>query len=238
MPAIRTIQLPAERVPTFHGSPAEEEGEGSALNAAALASVAGSTRFGGTVQWIGNATCLLEYHGLRILTDPNFLHAGGHVHLGPGVTAQRLHEPAFPLERCPPVDFVLLSHLHGDHFDDDVARMLRRDIPIVTTPSAAAALASMTGDNGLSGFTNTLGLETWDAVRVQKAGVERPVMITSMPGKHTIGVFDKVNELLNAIPPVMGSLVEFEKEGGEKFTLYISGDTLYYDELEVNRSIA
>lgn len=42
-----------------------------------------------SVAFIGNATTLLTYHGARILTDPNFLHAGDHVHLGPGVTATR-----------------------------------------------------------------------------------------------------------------------------------------------------
>ena len=49
-----------------------------------------------------------------------------------------------------------------------------------------------------------------------------------MPGKHTLGLFDKANELLSAIPPVMGSLITFDN-----FTMYISGDTLYYDELKV-----
>lgn len=49
-----------------------------------------------------------------------------------------------------------------------------------------------------------------------------------MPGKHTLGLFDKVNEILNAIPPVMGSLIKLDN-----YSLYISGDTLYYDELEV-----
>jgi hypothetical protein len=36
----------------------------------------------GSVQFIGTATVLLRYGGLTILTDPNFLHKGDHVHLG------------------------------------------------------------------------------------------------------------------------------------------------------------
>jgi hypothetical protein len=55
-----------------------------------------------------------------------------------------------------------------------------------------------------------------------------------MPGKHTLGVMDKLNEILNAIPPVMGSLIEFSTPDEGTFTLYISGDTLYYDELKAS----
>jgi len=36
----------------------------------------------GSIFFFGNATLLIHYAGFAILTDPNFLHAGGdHVHL-------------------------------------------------------------------------------------------------------------------------------------------------------------
>ncbi|RPD81535.1 hypothetical protein L226DRAFT_838 [Lentinus tigrinus ALCF2SS1-7] len=90
-----------------------------------------------TLTFIGTATTLLEWHGLRIMTDPNFLRAGDHVHLGPGVTAKRLTNPSVPLNQLPPIHLVLLSHYHEDHFDKLVEDRLRRDIPIITTPHAA-----------------------------------------------------------------------------------------------------
>src|SRR4051794_24334404 len=31
--------------------------------------------------FVGNATTILEWEGIRLMTDPNFLHAGDHVHL-------------------------------------------------------------------------------------------------------------------------------------------------------------
>lgn len=46
------------------------------------------------------------------MTDPNFLHAGDRVHLGPGVTGTRLKEPGIELADVPRVDVVLLSHYH------------------------------------------------------------------------------------------------------------------------------
>jgi L-ascorbate metabolism protein UlaG (beta-lactamase superfamily) len=47
------------------------------------------------------------------MTDPNFLHAGDHVHLGPGVTATRKTNPALDLHELPRIDVVLLSHYHA-----------------------------------------------------------------------------------------------------------------------------
>jgi hypothetical protein len=35
----------------------------------------------GSIFFVGNATLLIRYAGFAILTDPNFLHAGDHVHL-------------------------------------------------------------------------------------------------------------------------------------------------------------
>ena len=43
----------------------------------------------------------------------NFLHAGDHVHLGPGVTATRKTNPAVDLHRLPRIDLICLSHYHA-----------------------------------------------------------------------------------------------------------------------------
>lgn len=47
----------------------------------------------------------------------NFLHKGDHVHLGYGLRSRRLTDPALTLAQLPPIDLVVLSHLHEDHFD-------------------------------------------------------------------------------------------------------------------------
>ncbi|KAK7685019.1 hypothetical protein QCA50_011854 [Cerrena zonata] len=178
---------------------------------------------GAKLFWVGNATCILEYQSIRFMTDPNFLHQGDHVHLGPGVVGTRVREPAFDYTQCPAVDFILLSHLHGDHFDDLVAERLRRNIPIISTPHACENLEPQ-------GFTSLYPLQTWEKITIQKG--EDTITITSMPGKHTLGVIESADSVLHAIPPVMGSLIEFKREDGSLYNLYISGDTLYYDELK------
>ncbi len=169
------------------------------------------------LRFIGNATLLLELCGVRILTDPNFLHAGDHAHIGYGMTTKRLLDPALSFEELPHVDAVVLSHYHGDHFDQDVEAKLRRDMPIVTTPHAAAILTR-------SGFTATCALPTWSSVDLRRAS--RKVSITALPGKHGPGL------LSAALPQVMGSLLEFEPpDATQPVRVYLSGDTLVHDAL-------
>jgi hypothetical protein len=61
----------------------------------------------GDVYFIGNATTLIRFGGLTILTDPAFLHKGEHVHLGHGVWARREVEPACQIADLPPIDLIV-----------------------------------------------------------------------------------------------------------------------------------
>ena len=170
----------------------------------------------GSVFFVGTATVILRCAGFTILTDPNFLHAGDHVHLGYGLTSERLTDPAIDLDELPPLDFCVLSHYHGDHFDHLVEERLQKDLPVITTQHAATELES-------KGFTKAMPLDTWDSVRVNKGHAR--VRITSMPGQHGPGPVDFF------LPPVMGSMLDFETGGTRNFRLYISGDTLVHEDL-------
>ncbi|MCJ1239326.1 hypothetical protein MMC14_007320 [Varicellaria rhodocarpa] len=182
-----------------------------------------------SVYFVGTATTIIQYEGLTIMTDPNFLHAGDHIHLGPGVTATRLTNPALDIHALPPIDLILLSHYHADHFDHEVEDSLRRDIPIITTPHAKSHLAGKKGDG--EAFTNVHALNCFESVVVdivvngegneeeegkgasekeKKTRNVRGVKITAMPGKHVpdTGILATANEYLHAIPPVNGWMVE------------------------------
>lgn len=172
----------------------------------------------GSIFFVGTATVILRYAGFTILTDPNFLHAGGHVHLGYGLTAERLTNPAIDIEQLPPMDFCVLSHYHGDHFDQVAQEKLQKDLPIITTQHASSVLKE-------KGFTATVPLATWESVIMKKS--DSQVQITSMPGKHGPPVVESF------LPDVMGSMLEF-RNGNEQTSLrlYITGDTLVYDDLK------
>lgn len=41
-----------------------------------------------SIFFVGAATTVIRYGGFTLLTDPNFLHAGDHAHLGYGLTSE------------------------------------------------------------------------------------------------------------------------------------------------------
>jgi L-ascorbate metabolism protein UlaG (beta-lactamase superfamily) len=168
-----------------------------------------------TVTFVGNATTLISGGGLTVLTDPNFLHRGQHAYLGYGLVSRRLREPALDVDQLPPLDGVVLSHMHGDHWDRVAQARLDHELPIVTTPHAAKRLRRRA-------FGNALGLSTW-STHTLTAGDTR-LLITALPGRHAPS---PVHRLL---PPVMGTMLEFAN-GAARRRLYVSGDTLFVDEL-------
>jgi L-ascorbate metabolism protein UlaG (beta-lactamase superfamily) len=172
----------------------------------------------GSVQFIGTATVLVRYRGLTILTDPNFLHKGEHVHLGYGLTSERLTNPAIDFDKLPPIDLVVLSHMHEDHFDKLVQQKLDKNVPIATTPGAAQQLKRL-------GFMRTIGLSQWDRIEVEKGDAR--MRITAVPGRH-----GKLG-MQALLPQVMGSVYDFGPDNGHPaYRMYVSGDTLVYDDLK------
>jgi len=87
----------------------------------------------GSLFFIGTVTIILRYAGLTILTDPNFLHQGDRVHLGYGLRSTRRTNPAINIEELPPLNLIVLSHMHEDHFDRVAEQKLDKNLPIVTT---------------------------------------------------------------------------------------------------------
>lgn len=200
----------------------------------------------GSIYFIGTATTILSWHGARILTDPNFLHAGDHVHLGPGVTSERLTNPAVDINALPPLDCILLSHYHEDHFDRLVEDSLNRQFPIISTPHAKSCLTSPSKPEP---FQNVTALDFFDSLImpiVQRTstnsnGKTPQIKVTAMPGKHVPpGPLAVVNDLLGAVPPTNGWLLELgyttSSETAQNtqvgYRIYISGDTLLIDELK------
>lgn len=201
--------------------------------------------------FVGTATTVLEWEGVRLMTDPNFLHAGDHVHLGPGVTGTRVTNPAVDLHDLPPIDLICLSHYHADHFDQKVEASLRRDLPIITTPHAKSHLASPSKDPA-DIFTAIYDLDFFDDCLVRIKGSKAAIRVTGMPGKHVPpgpgGLAGKANDLLGAVPPTNGWMLELghtssspssssspsaasDTDFAPTYTIYISGDTLLVPEL-------
>jgi L-ascorbate metabolism protein UlaG (beta-lactamase superfamily) len=193
-----------------------------------------------SLYFVGTATTILDWGGVRIMTDPNFLHAGDHVHLGPGVSSKRRTNPAVDLHELPRIDLVLLSHYHGDHFDQHVEASLRRSLPIITTSHARSILTS----KGPDSFTNIYDLEPFQQMMVNikaESTAQAPpaLRVTGMPGKHipVAKPIEKLNEFVGAIPPTNGWLLELgyghnASDFTSGYRIYITGDTLMVDDLK------
>ena len=172
----------------------------------------------GEVYFIGNATTLIRFGGLTILTDPAFMHKGSHVDLGHGIWARREVEPACQAADLPPLDLIVLSHYHGDHFDDVAARDLDRKLPIISTADAVGQLRQL-------GFRRGHPLDTWQSQLVEKG--QASLTVTAMPAKHA--TTDAIAALLM---PVNGHLLDFSRDSSLLYRLYITGDTMLIDQLK------
>ncbi|OLF16297.1 MBL fold metallo-hydrolase [Actinophytocola xanthii] len=173
------------------------------------------------LSFIGTATTLLRLGRFTVLTDPNFMHQGQWSYFGQGLFSRRRTEPAMRPADLPPLTAVVLSHLHGDHFDRVARRELDRDVPIVTTQHAARALSR-------GGFRESLGLSTW-ATETFSDG-EESLRVTAVPARHTAG---PLNTLL---PEVMGSVLEYRAApDATLLRIYVSGDTIMHADLTLVR---
>lgn len=164
------------------------------------------------ITYVGGPTALLEFGGLRLLTDPTFDPPGRDYTTGP-VTLRKTAGPAVAPESLS-FDVVLLSH---DHHADNLDRLGRdalvRARKVVTTEAGAARLAG-----------NAVGLKTWANIELPPAD-GRVLKVTATPARHGPEGGDR--------GPVIGFILESGSEAG---TVYISGDTVWYDGLnEIHR---
>ena len=96
-----------------------------------------------TLAWLGHATVLINFHGLRILTDPVFFNHIG-VGLGLGTFGPKRHvRCALTAPEVPPVDLLILSHAHLDHFDFVSLRSVKGNPQVVTAAETGELLDGM-----------------------------------------------------------------------------------------------
>jgi L-ascorbate metabolism protein UlaG (beta-lactamase superfamily) len=158
---------------------------------------------------VGGPTAVLEFAGLRFLTDPSFD--------PPGETPNGLRKitpsVAGP-DDVEPIDVVLLSH---DHHDDNLDISGRAFLP-----RAGRTLTTTAGAERLGG--NATGMEPWEAVEVQRPDGEA-LTITAVPAQHGPDGTDHLT----------GPVIGFVLTAPDVPTLYVSGDNASVD---VVRTIA
>ncbi|WP_222913969.1 MBL fold metallo-hydrolase [Natrinema sp. SYSU A 869] len=166
-----------------------------------------------SVQLVRNATVLATINGTTFLVDPMFTPQGEMptVTDNPAVpefltTENQRRNPLVPL---PDVDLdydaVAVTHRHTDHWDEAAKEELETDVPLFCQPEEAEAFT----DEGFIDVRPVDDKATFDGITIHRT-----------PGQHGHG------ELAEGMGPVSG----FVFEGDE--TLYIAGDTIWYDPVE------
>ncbi len=124
---------------------------------------------------LGHSTVLLNFLGVRLLTDPVFSER-----VGPGIPPlilgpKRYLQPALAAEEIPAPEVIVLSHAHFDHFDVWSLRKFARSTPVVT--------ARATGDLlRCHGFKNVHELDWEESLTLETP--RGPIRFTGLEVAH------------------------------------------------------
>jgi L-ascorbate metabolism protein UlaG (beta-lactamase superfamily) len=166
-----------------------------------------------TATLIGGPTVLIEIGGFRVLTDPTFDPPGSYE--ARGIVLTKHTSPAITPSELGRVDLVVLSHdQHFDNFDHAGRAFLANASKVITTEAGAARLG-----NG------TIGLLPWASTEIPLPG-GRVLQVTATPARHgPVG-----------IEPISGDVIGFVLQIGAGPAVYISGDTVWYEQIaEIGR---
>lgn len=122
---------------------------------------------------LGHSTVLLNFQGVRIITDPVFSKR-----VGPGIPPfflgpKRYLQPALSPREIPPPDVIVLSHAHFDHLDRPSLRKFSRDTPVVTARATADLLKR---------FRHIHELDWGQSITLSPRG--QAIRITALPVLH------------------------------------------------------
>lgn len=167
------------------------------------------------VTYLGGPTYLLEVGRFRIISDPGFDPQGTQRNEGPGHLLTKVMAPPIPVHAIGRIDIALVSHAqHLDNLDNEGRKLLGRVGRTLTTPASAAM--------NLPG-RNVQGLSPWESTVVGNVHGEK-LKITAMPAVHTSNP-----DLREVVGEVTGFMLEWEGQTTGAF--YISGDTVWIDEI-------
>ncbi|MER5602318.1 MBL fold metallo-hydrolase [Streptomyces sp. NPDC002265] len=159
------------------------------------------------VRVFGGPTALIEYGGLRFLSDPTFDGTGHYPTPGGPTLTKTAPSPVEPGD-LGPVDAVLLSHdEHPDNLDRS-GRALLAEVPLTLTTRGGA---------GRLGGT-ARGLAPWESVRLDRPG-GGSVTVTAAPALHGP----------EGAEPISGEVIGFLLTSDDLPTVYVSGDNASLD---------
>ncbi len=164
--------------------------------------------------YLDGATYLIEFGSFRLLTDPGFDPEGTEKSEGPGHDLKKTMSPPIPADKIGRIDAVLLSHAHHyDNLDNAGKAMLPQWGRVLTTPDAAEVLGG-----------NAEALAAWESTELTNSQGES-ITITATPAVHTSNP-----EIRGAVGETSGFMLEWD--GQQNGAFYVTGDTVWTDDIE------
>jgi L-ascorbate metabolism protein UlaG (beta-lactamase superfamily) len=115
------------------------------------------------ITWIGHASFLIQFNDLNVLVDPNFANWL--------FLMKRIKRSGLRLDDLPPIDLVLLSHAHFDHFHKGTLKKL--------PPNKMGIMPWGMGDlTRKLGFERIVELDWWESFS------HKDWKVTLTPSKH------------------------------------------------------
>lgn len=166
-------------------------------------------------QLLRHATCVLNYHGQQILLDPVFAPKGSL----PPIAASPRKRPN-PIVELPisdrelsvlatDSDLLLITHTHMDHLDPRAVELINKNTPLVCQPEDT---------DKLSGY----GFSVLHPVALETPSDFEGIMIRRCVGHHGKGL----------VGEKMGHVSGFLLEAQDEPSVFITGDTIWCDEVE------
>jgi L-ascorbate metabolism protein UlaG (beta-lactamase superfamily) len=159
------------------------------------------------IQLIRNATLRMNYAGHDFVIDP-FLAIKHSMPTYAGNSPNPLVDLPIPADEViSGIEMVVVSHLHGDHFDKTAQEMLSKDTPIFCQPGNENQIQEM-------GFLDVAAIEDkfpW-----------QDITIYPVPGRHGTS---------KAILRMMGAVSGYVFSAENEPTIYWAGDTVLYEEV-------
>lgn len=156
---------------------------------------------------MGGPTVVIEYGGLRLLTDPTFDDPGEY----PGRSGYSLVKTAAPVRRpedLGEIDVVLLSHdQHPDNLDRSGRDLLARVTRVLSTASAAERLGNV-----------ITVVPAWGDFDIEMRD-GRALTVTAVPAQHGP----------DGSLPLVGEVIGFVLRSDRLPSIYVSGDNVSLD---------
>ncbi|MEM8851488.1 MAG: MBL fold metallo-hydrolase [Pseudomonadota bacterium] len=166
-----------------------------------------------------NATARLVYGGKTFLLDPTLSMKGALPSFAGIAPNPMVDLPMAAEEIVKDIDIVIVSHLHGDHFDGAAAELLDKNVPMLTprnsapvNPREPAVVAAFKTRLDEMGFTDVreIGSETADHIAVDGITLHQ---VFARHGKGEVG--DRMGGVNGLV---------FQADGQP--TIYWAGDTI------------